>query len=113
VLGDPERVEALAELLDLPRASELVSAQVESRPGPEVAWSALPEVVAACAVLRVAVPDGTLLPHPELVVRTTRPARGRHTVPAWRDADGRWHAADPVRALLGRLGDRRTAIPDG
>jgi hypothetical protein len=30
---------------------------------------------------------------------------GRFRVPTWRDATGRWHAADPVRALLGLLAE--------
>jgi hypothetical protein len=29
---------------------------------------------------------------------------GARAVPAWRDGSGTWHAADPLRALLGLLG---------
>jgi hypothetical protein len=57
-------------------------------------------------VLGVAVPEGELRRHDELAVTVTRPLTGRFTVPAWRDAAGTWHAADPVRALLGLLGGR-------
>jgi hypothetical protein len=68
-----------------------------------VAWGALPEVVVACAALGVAVPEGELRRHGTLEVELRRPRAGRHRVPAWRDAAGRWHAEDPVRALLGLL----------
>jgi hypothetical protein len=42
-----------------------------------------------------------------VVLRAPRP--GRHRVPAWRDEVGRWHAADPVRALLALLAAGRAA----
>ncbi|HZG90967.1 MAG TPA: ATP-binding protein, partial [Pseudonocardia sp.] len=98
--GDPV---ALAELLDLPLASEVVAAEPVGE-GVAVRWSALGEVVLACDVLGVPVPDGELVRHDDLVVDVTRPAPGRVGVPAWRDGSGSWHAADPLRALLGLLG---------
>jgi hypothetical protein len=98
--GDPL---ALAELLDLPLASEVVSAEVDPAGGRPVRWSALPEVVLACDVLGVPVPPGELVRHEELVVVVARPRAGRFVVPAWRDGSGRWHASDPLRALLGLL----------
>ena len=98
--GDPE---ALAELLDLPLASEVVAATVDPSGGVPVRWSALTEVVLTCDVLGVPVPDGSLVHYPALTVDVTRPPIGRTAVPAWRDGTGRWHAADPVRALLGLL----------
>ena len=98
--GDPL---ALAELLDLPLASEVVSAEVDPAGGRPVRWSALPEVVLACDVLGVPVPPGELVRHEELVVVVGRPLAGRFAVPAWRDGSGRWHATDPLRALLGLL----------
>jgi len=67
--------------------------------GREVAWAALPEVVAACAVLRVPVPDGSLWLHERLTVELSRPEVRRLDVPVWWQ-DNRWHASDPVRALL-------------
>jgi hypothetical protein len=100
--GDPR---ALADLLDLPTASEVVDAEVAAA-GRPASWRALPEVVLACDALGVAVPAGEVLLHDELWVVLHRPAPGRHRVPAWRAADGRWHAADPVRALLGVVSAR-------
>lgn len=88
--------DALAELLDLPLASERLSATVVSS-GREVPWAALPEAAAACERLGRAVPGGTVVLHDPLIVRT---ADGqRHDVTYW--YDGRLvHAADLVHALL-------------
>ncbi len=98
--GDPR---ALADLLDLPTASEIVDGEVADA-GRPVPWGALPEVVVTCHALGVPVPDGELWCHDELWVVLRRPAPGRHRVPTWRAADGRRHADDPVRALLAVLG---------
>ena len=98
--GDPR---ALADLLDLPTASEIVDGEVADA-GRPVPWGALPEVVVTCHTLGVPVPDGELWCHDELWVVLRRPAPGRHRVPTWRAADGRRHADDPVRALLAVLG---------
>jgi hypothetical protein len=99
--GDPA---ALAELLDLPLASEVVEAEVEGE-GRAARWAELAAVVVACQALDVPVPDGELRVHDELRVRVHRPVSGRFRVPAWRDAAGRWHASDPVHALLGLLAE--------
>jgi hypothetical protein len=98
--GDPR---ALADLLDLPTASEVVDGEVAGT-GRCVSWGALAEVVVTCDTLRVGVPAGQVALHEELWVVLHRPTPGRHRVPAWRDGDGRWHAEDPVRALLAVLG---------
>ena len=98
--GDPR---ALADLLDLPSASEVVDGEVAG-PGRLVSWGALAEVVLACQALGVAVPAGQVALHEELWVVLHRPTPGRHRVPTWRDGDGGWHAEDPVRALLAVLG---------
>jgi hypothetical protein len=103
--GDPR---ALADLLDLPTASEIVDATVEGE-GRPVAWAALPEVVVTCHTLGVPVPPGELRCHDELWVQLHRPTTGRHRVPTWTDAAGRWHADDPVRALLAVLARDRTS----
>ncbi|MFC4947415.1 sacsin N-terminal ATP-binding-like domain-containing protein [Pseudonocardia sp. GCM10023141] len=97
--GDPA---ALAELLDLPLAGEVVAATVEGT-GTAVRWSALAEVVVACHTFGVPVPDGELELHDELWITLARPTNQRTRVPAWPDATGRWHAEDPLRALLGLL----------
>jgi len=99
--GDPA---ALAELLDLPLASEVVVATVDGD-GRAARWAELPEVVVACQTLGVAVPDGELRHHDTLTVTVTRPTARCLDVPAWRDSRGRWHGADPVRALLGLVGE--------
>jgi hypothetical protein len=57
----------------------------------------------ACHTLGVPVPPGELDLHDELWVVVRRPVSGRFQVLSWRDASGRWHAADPLRALLGLL----------
>jgi hypothetical protein len=99
---DPDAVDALAELLDLPLASELVAGRVPADPTASVRrWAELPEVVAACAAAGVPVPDGTVELRGRLTVELTRPAPARLDVPVWR-RHGRWLAADPVRALLAR-----------
>jgi hypothetical protein len=103
--GEPR---ALADLLDLPMAAEVVDGDVVGE-GRGVPWSALPEVVVTCQTLGVAVPVGELHRHEELAVVLRAPRPGRHLVPAWRDEAGRWHAADPVRALLALLAAERAA----
>ena len=97
--GDPV---ALAELLDLPVATDVVAADVDGE-GTPTAWAELGEVVVACHTLGIAVPPGGLALHDELFVTVTRPVTGRFRVPTWVDARGRWHAEDPLRALLGFL----------
>jgi hypothetical protein len=97
--GDPF---ALAELLDLPLATEVVAAEVEGA-GRPVRWAAIAEVVVACHTIGVGVPDGEILLHDELWVTVHRPLTGRHRVPTWVDDRGRWHAQDPLRALLALL----------
>jgi hypothetical protein len=97
--GDPV---ALAELLDLPLATEIVAGRVED-PGEPVAWAELGEVVVACHTLGVDVPDGGLRRHDALWVDLYRPEKGRYRVPVWREPDGTWHAEDPLRALLALL----------
>ncbi len=97
--GDPV---ALAELLDLPLATEIVAGRVEQA-GVPVAWADIGEVVVTCHALGVDVPDGGLRRHDELWVDLHRPTNGRHRVPVWREPDDTWHAEDPLRALLALL----------
>jgi len=101
-IADPDRAVAggdpylLAELLDLPLASEQLAADVVST-GRLTPWADLPEVAAASEAMGREVPPGTLTVHDRLTVRTTDGER--HTVPYWVDGDA-VHASDPVRALL-------------
>src|SRR5262249_12500284 len=103
--GDPA---ALADLLDLPVASDVVAAEIEGT-GRSVRWTELAEGVLACDAVGVAVPAGELTLYDELYVVVRRPVTGRFPVPAWLDPAGRWHAADPIRALLGQLGHETEA----
>ncbi|WP_073459369.1 sacsin N-terminal ATP-binding-like domain-containing protein [Pseudonocardia thermophila] len=96
--GDPQ---ALAELLDLPLATDVVAGAVDST-GTPTPWRALAEVVVTCDTLGVEVPEGELVLHDELWVQLTRPEPARRRVPVWRDG-ATWHAEDPVRALLALL----------
>jgi hypothetical protein len=98
--GDPR---ALADLLDLPTASEIVDGEVAGT-GRAVPWGAVAEVVVTCHTLGVDVPDGELWCHDELWVVLHRRTPGRHRVPTCKDVDGRRHAGAPVRALLAELG---------
>jgi len=90
--GDPA---ALAELLDLPLASDVLTGEIVSD-GHPVPWSSLPEVAAACETLGRAVPPGSVVVHSALRVRSDGV---EYTVPWWVDR-GVLHAADPVRAIL-------------
>ncbi|MBN9737236.1 hypothetical protein PP1_019695 [Pseudonocardia sp. P1] len=95
---------ALAELLDLPLASDRVTGTVRGA-GRPVAWTTLPEIVPACLAVGAEPPDGELRVHDELVVDLDD---GRAvTVPAWPGTAGEWHASDPLRALVAALALRR------
>jgi hypothetical protein len=92
--GDPV---ALAELLDLPLASERATPELlDTGAGRTVRWAELAEVVAVCAAAGLAVPAGTLQLHEQLCVRHDG---AQHPVPFWVTPDGTVHATDPVRAL--------------
>lgn len=95
--GDPG---ALADLLDLPLASERVAPELlDAGPGCTQRWAEVVEVVAMCAAAGLAVPEGTLRRHEQLRVRY----RGvEHSVPFWVTSDGTVHATDPVRAAVWR-----------
>lgn len=84
-LGDAAAT--LADLLDLPLASEDVMSEVVSG-GVPMRWSALPEAVLACTRLGVAVPDDSFVLHETLTVRC---ADHQHEVGWWVE-DGVLHA---------------------
>jgi hypothetical protein len=93
--GDPG---VLAELLDLPLASERVAPELlGAGAGRTLRWAELVEVVAVCAAAGLAVPEGTLRLHEQLRVRH---AGAEYAVPFWVTPDGTVHATDPVRAAL-------------
>ncbi|MGH3864811.1 MAG: sacsin N-terminal ATP-binding-like domain-containing protein [Pseudonocardiaceae bacterium] len=93
--GDPS---TLADLLDLPLASERIAPELlDAGGGRVVRWVELVEVVAVCAAAGLAVPDGTLRLHDQLRVRH---GGAEHAVPFWVTPQGSVHAADPVRAAL-------------
>jgi hypothetical protein len=93
--GDPG---LLADLLDLPLASERVAPELlDAGAGRTVRWVELVEVVAVCAAAGLAVPAGTLRLHDQLRVRHDG---AEHPVPFWVTPEGTVHAADPVRAIL-------------
>jgi hypothetical protein len=98
--GDPGM---LADLLDLPLASERIAPElidaelINAGEGRVVRWVELVEVVAVCAAAGLAVPDGTLWLHDQLRVRH---GGAEHPVPFWVTPQGTVHAADPVRAAL-------------
>ena len=93
--GDPG---TLADLLDLPLASERIAPELlDASGGRIVRWVELVEVVAVCAAAGLAVPDGTLQLHEQLRVRH---GGAEHAVPFWVTPEGTVHAADPVRAAL-------------
>ncbi|MBV9162716.1 MAG: hypothetical protein JO309_10865 [Pseudonocardiales bacterium] len=93
--GDPG---LLADLLDLPLASERIAPELlDAEGGRIVRWVELVEVVAVCAAAGLAVPDGTVRLHEHLRVRH---GGTEYTVPFWVTPEGTAHAADPVRAAL-------------
>jgi hypothetical protein len=92
--GNPD---ALAELLDLPLASERAAPELlDTGAGRTVRWAELAEVVAVCAAAGLTVPPGTLQLHEQVCVRHDG---AQHPVPFWVTPDGTVHAVDPVRAL--------------
>ncbi|MGH8918048.1 MAG: sacsin N-terminal ATP-binding-like domain-containing protein, partial [Actinomycetes bacterium] len=93
--GDPH---TLADLLDLPLASEQVSPELlDAGAGRTARWAELVDVVAVCAAAGLAVPGGTLRLHEQLRVRHGGTV---HAVPFWVAPDGTVHATDPVRGVL-------------
>ncbi|MDN5751628.1 MAG: ATP-binding protein, partial [Pseudonocardia sp.] len=97
--GDPG---PLADLLDLPLATDVVGGEVEGA-GKALHWADVAEVVVACHTLGIGVPPGEVVLHDELWVAVARPVACRLRVPVWPDGSGGWHAQDPLRALLALL----------
>jgi hypothetical protein len=79
VAVDADLAEPLAELLDIPLASEAAPARPDST-GERVAWADLGAVVDACDLVDVPVPPGGPVVHEQLMVAGRR-------VPWWADGD--------------------------
>ncbi|PPK70515.1 hypothetical protein V5P93_000605 [Actinokineospora auranticolor] len=90
--------EPLAELLDLPLATEELDEEITSAAEP-VPWSELGAVAAACELLDVPTPLGSLLVHEKLMIHTPT---GTHNVPWWVQ-DGVVHCEDTPEALARAL----------
>ncbi|QXG76783.1 hypothetical protein KUM42_04320 [Modestobacter sp. L9-4] len=86
--------EAVADLLDLPLASELEQARVTSRAARTVAWSEVPGARLAATRLGLAELTGSVAVHPTLTVS------GGRSVAWWPGADN--DAVDGTPAALGR-----------
>ncbi|MQA61847.1 MAG: molecular chaperone Hsp90 [Actinophytocola sp.] len=86
---------ALADLLDLPRASEIIEGEVAAE-GEFAAWSELGAVCAAAELLGVAVPAGGVVMHGKLDVRVNGETRTAHW---WVDESGGVHTEDSEHGL--------------
>ncbi|MCP3800117.1 ATP-binding protein [Allokutzneria sp. A3M-2-11 16] len=90
--GTPE---VLADLLDLPLASDYAQASVVST-GVEQPWADLDGVVEACDLIGVPFPDGSVVLHDRLVVRVRDE---EHEAQWWRDDSGLLHTTDSPTGL--------------
>lgn len=90
--------DALADLLDLPLASEEVAGE-PAPAGEFVPWADLGAVAAACDLLGVDVPEGGAMVHDKLVIQC---ADGDHPAPWWVH-DGIAHCEDTPQALARAL----------
>lgn len=99
--GSPDRfdAEALADLLDLPLASEESSLQVAAE-GRTQRWADVGRVPTACELLGLVVPAGEVTLHDELRVRS---ATDQHRVHWWVDSIGRVHAQRTADGLARAL----------
>ncbi|WP_199441164.1 sacsin N-terminal ATP-binding-like domain-containing protein [Umezawaea beigongshangensis] len=96
---DEDTARALAELLDLPLASEELGGTVLGD-GDPVSWQDLGAVRVACELLDVPLPEGGVVVHDRLVV--VDGGGVEHEVPWW-TADGVPHAADTPEGLARAL----------
>ncbi|MFC7448118.1 sacsin N-terminal ATP-binding-like domain-containing protein [Rhodococcus daqingensis] len=94
VIGDLPSAAGLAELLDLPPASEAVRGEVLGAGRRVSAWDREPAAVLAHVALGLALPEGTLVVHDRLTVRLTGAVRRDVELPWWVDEDGRTHCTE-------------------
>ncbi|MBH0120950.1 ATP-binding protein [Rhodococcus sp. CX] len=90
VMGTTATAGALAELLDLPLASDTVSAE-PTGPGRATEWSREPQAVLAAATTGVPLPRGPLTVHDRLVVSCSGAVTGEREVAWWVDRSGTTH----------------------
>ncbi|TVT57558.1 molecular chaperone Hsp90 [Amycolatopsis rhizosphaerae] len=93
----PEGAEYLAELLDVPLLSELVSARLPE--GEYVPWAELTAICLAAELLDIPLPEGGVVVHEELIVEIDGV---KHDAPWWVESGsfhGEHHAEDTPAAL--------------
>lgn len=78
---------ALAHLLDLPLASDVVSAQIVSA-GAKTSWADEPDLVLDAVARGVELPGGPVVVHDDLVVRVSGAVEGTFSVREWVDEAG-------------------------
>ncbi len=93
VLSDMTTAAALADVLDIRRASEAITGEVRGV-GRVSSWDREPGAVLACAVLGLPLPTGSVVVHRELVVRLSGAVSGDRAVPWWVTADGTVHCVE-------------------
>ncbi|WP_425528692.1 sacsin N-terminal ATP-binding-like domain-containing protein [Rhodococcus maanshanensis] len=98
VVGDLPSAAGLAELLDLPPASQAIRGEVLGAGRRVSAWDREPAAVLAHVALGLPLPEGTLVVHDRLTVRLSGAVRGDIDLPWWVDEDGRTHCTE--RGLL-------------
>uniref|UniRef100_UPI002E21E362 sacsin N-terminal ATP-binding-like domain-containing protein n=1 Tax=Nocardia aurantiaca TaxID=2675850 RepID=UPI002E21E362 len=94
VVGDMASARSLATLLDLPLASEAVTAEVVSA-GRETSWTAEPLGVLLRLQFDLPLPAGDLMVHDELRVRLSGAFEATVTVAWWREGDTTHVQAQP------------------
>ncbi|MFE3289718.1 sacsin N-terminal ATP-binding-like domain-containing protein [Rhodococcus sp. NPDC059234] len=105
VVGDLSTAPALAELLDLPPASEAVRGEVVGA-GRVSDWDREPGAVLAHVALGRPLPRGTMVVHDRLLVRLSGAVEREAELPWWVDDSGRTHVAEYGYFLGQSLGER-------
>ncbi|MFC5064206.1 molecular chaperone Hsp90, partial [Actinomycetospora atypica] len=95
----PGGAAVLADLLDLPLASERVHGEVRS-PGTPTPWAALTAAVTWAAAAGRELPGGEVVVHERLRVAVAGDGDTREVFPGVWVQDDAVHTDDPVRALL-------------
>ncbi len=91
VTGAAGTATALADLLDLPVASAVLSAAT-ARPGRATTWDREAAAVAATVVTGAPLPKGALVLHDRLTLRCSGALTGEHDVSWWVDGSGATHS---------------------